>query len=48
MIDGGDVEGGYAFHLDGARHWRLVGFTVSGGQKGVVADGTESARSSRD
>lgn len=41
VIDGGDIEGDYALHLDGASHWRLVGFTVSGGQKGVVADGTE-------
>ncbi|WP_181312395.1 right-handed parallel beta-helix repeat-containing protein [Nocardioides campestrisoli] len=40
VLDGGDVEGGYTFHLDGATHWRLVGFTVSGGQKGVMADGT--------
>jgi hypothetical protein len=40
VIDGGDIEGDYAFHLDGAKYWRLVGFTVSGGQKGVVADGT--------
>jgi hypothetical protein len=40
VIDGGDIEGDYAFHLDGATYWRLVGFTVSGGQKGVVADGT--------
>ncbi|HRD63127.1 MAG TPA: NosD domain-containing protein [Nocardioides sp.] len=40
VLDGGDVEGDYALHLDGAQYWRLVGFTVSGGQKGVVADGT--------
>ena len=40
MLDGGDIEGGYALHLDGAQYWRLVGFTVSDGQKGVMADGT--------
>lgn len=41
VLDGGDVEeDGYTFHLDGAEHWRLVGFTVTGGQKGVMADGT--------
>ena len=41
VLDGGDPEeDGYTFHLDGATHWRLVGFTVSGGQKGVMADGT--------
>ncbi|MER7835450.1 right-handed parallel beta-helix repeat-containing protein [Streptomyces sp. NPDC096040] len=38
VIDAGDVGGGYAFHLDGASHWRLLGFTVRNGQKGVVAD----------
>ena len=40
VIDGGDIEGGYSLHLDGATYWRLVGFSVSGGQKGVMADGT--------
>lgn len=41
VLDGGDVEeDGYTFHLDGAEHWRLVGFSVTGGQKGVMADGT--------
>ena len=40
VLDGGDVEGGYVLHLDGAQHWRLVGFTVTNGQKGVMADGT--------
>ena len=40
VLDGGDVDGGYTLHLDGAQYWRLVGFTVSGGQKGVMADGT--------
>ena len=27
-------------HLQQVRHWRLVGFTVREGQKGVMADGT--------
>ena len=40
VLDGGDIEGDYAFHLDGAQYWRLVGFTVQNGQKGVVADTT--------
>ena len=40
VIDGGDIEGDYTFHLDGADYWRLVGFTVTGGLKGVMADGT--------
>ncbi|WP_049578210.1 right-handed parallel beta-helix repeat-containing protein [Streptomyces sp. SBT349] len=30
--------GGYGLHLDGAGHWRLEGFTVTGGQKGIVMD----------
>jgi hypothetical protein len=37
-IDGGAVSTGYTLHLDGASWWRLVGFTVRGGQKGVVTD----------
>lgn len=40
VLDGGDVEDGYTLHLDGASRWRLVGFTVTGGEKGVMADGT--------
>jgi nitrous oxidase accessory protein NosD len=40
VLDGGSIKGGYVFYLRGARHWRLVGFTVRNGQKGVVADGT--------
>ncbi|MEV5954136.1 right-handed parallel beta-helix repeat-containing protein [Streptomyces sp. NPDC051987] len=43
VIDAGDVDGGYAFHLDGASHWRLIGFTVRDGQKGVMADGVQGA-----
>ncbi|MGW7354866.1 right-handed parallel beta-helix repeat-containing protein [Streptomyces sp. NPDC054784] len=31
--------GGYGLHLDGASHWNLTGFTVTGGQKGIVMDG---------
>ena len=38
VIDGEGIKGGYAFHLDGASAWRLVGFTVRNAQKGVVAD----------
>jgi hypothetical protein len=40
QLDGGDVEDGYVLHLAEADHWRLVGFTVTNGQKGVMADGT--------
>lgn len=30
--------GGYGLHLNGAGDWRLRGFTVTGGQKGIVMD----------
>lgn len=43
VLDGGDVEGGYGLHLDGASHWRLVGFTVRNAKKGVMADGVQGA-----
>ncbi|GAA2397884.1 hypothetical protein GCM10010191_00690 [Actinomadura vinacea] len=38
VLDGGGVKKGYAFHLNNASHWRLVGFTVRNSQKGVMAD----------
>jgi parallel beta-helix repeat protein len=40
VLDGDDESDGYVFHLDGAQYWRLSGFTVTNGQKGVMADGT--------
>jgi hypothetical protein len=40
ILDGDGHSGGYVMHLDGAKYWRLVGFTVRNGQKGVMADGT--------
>jgi hypothetical protein len=40
VLDGDNVRGGYVLHLNKATHWRLVGFTVTNGQKGVVADST--------
>lgn len=43
VLDGGGVKEGYAFHLDRASHWRLVGFTVRNSQKGVMADATNGA-----
>ncbi|WP_078856994.1 right-handed parallel beta-helix repeat-containing protein [Streptomyces sp. NBRC 109706] len=33
--------GGYGLHLDGASHWNLRGFTVTGGQKGIVTDAAD-------
>ena len=40
VLDGGGIDGGYVFHLDGATHWVLEGFGVENGQKGVMADTT--------
>ncbi|MFF2895874.1 right-handed parallel beta-helix repeat-containing protein [Streptomyces sp. NPDC057966] len=30
--------GGYGLHLDGASYWTVKGITVTGGQKGIMAD----------
>lgn len=38
VLDGGAIDGDYTVHLDGVSHYRLLGFTVSGGQKGVMVD----------
>ncbi|MPY93420.1 MAG: hypothetical protein GEV08_10230 [Acidimicrobiia bacterium] len=43
VLDGGGIKKGYVLHLKGVQHWRLVGFTVRNGQKGVVADATSSS-----
>ena len=43
ILDGGsrDTGGGYVLHLNNAAYWRLIGFTVQDGQKGVVLDHTD-------
>ncbi|WP_433331778.1 right-handed parallel beta-helix repeat-containing protein [Spirillospora sp. CA-294931] len=38
VIDGGGVKKGYALHLNKASYWRLIGFTITNAQKGVMAD----------
>ncbi|MCW2879409.1 MAG: hypothetical protein JWQ95_3509 [Sphaerisporangium sp.] len=43
VLDGGGIKKGYAFHLNKASFWRLVGFTVRNSQKGVMADKTEGS-----
>lgn len=43
VIDGGDTDGGYALHLDGASWWTVRDLAVRGGQKGVVLDGVSHA-----
>jgi hypothetical protein len=39
VLQGSGVDEGYVLHLQGVSHWRLVGFTVRQGKKGVFADG---------
>jgi hypothetical protein len=39
VLDGQNIRHGYVLHLDRASYWRVEGFTVEGGQKGVVTDG---------
>jgi hypothetical protein len=41
VLDGGPVSSGYTFHLDHANWWRVEGFSVTGGQKGLVTDSSE-------
>jgi hypothetical protein len=39
VLRGPGPEHGSVLHLQGAQHWRLLGFTVREGRKGVMADG---------
>ena len=39
VLEGPGINGGYVLHLDRASYWHVEGFTVEGGQKGVVTDG---------
>jgi len=39
VLAGPSITHGYTFYLDQASWWRLAGFSVEGGQKGVMADG---------
>jgi hypothetical protein len=39
VLEGPGIESGYVLHLDHASYWNVEGFTVDGGQKGVVTDG---------
>jgi hypothetical protein len=41
VLDGGSVSKGYTFYLDHVSWWRVEGFTVEGGQKGVMTDGSD-------
>jgi Periplasmic copper-binding protein (NosD) len=41
ILQGESIKSGYTFHLDHASWWRVEGFTVEGGQKGIMADGAD-------
>jgi hypothetical protein len=38
ILDGGSVTGGYVLHLESVAHWRVSGFEIRNGQKGVILD----------
>ncbi len=38
ILEGESIKHGYTLHLNRASWWRLEGFTVEGGQKGVMTD----------
>lgn len=40
IIDGGGIKKGYGFQLDSVTQWRLIGFSVTNAQKGVMVDQT--------
>lgn len=40
VLENEGPRSGYVLHLKAASHWRLIGFSVRQGQKGVMADGT--------
>ncbi|HEV7906631.1 MAG TPA: hypothetical protein VGP03_00690, partial [Pseudonocardiaceae bacterium] len=42
VFDGGSTDSGYTVHLNGADHTQLSGFTIRGGQKGLVVDRSQS------
>lgn len=41
VLDGRALNTGYVLHLDGAQHWRLSGFMVRNGQKGIMLDNSK-------
>ncbi|HEY1734660.1 MAG TPA: hypothetical protein VGG23_09445, partial [Acidimicrobiales bacterium] len=42
IVNGGDVTAGDTLALAGADYWQLVGFTVTGGRRGIVATRTSN------
>jgi hypothetical protein len=43
VLDGGNPDKGTVLALDDVAHWRLIGFTVENGQKGIMADGVSES-----
>ncbi|MEO5875772.1 MAG: right-handed parallel beta-helix repeat-containing protein, partial [Streptosporangiaceae bacterium] len=43
VLDAGGPKEGYGFHLDAVTQWRLVGFTITNCQKGLMADQTQKS-----
>ena len=41
ILQGDSVSSGYTFYLSHASWWRVEGFTVEGGQKGIMTDGAD-------
>jgi hypothetical protein len=41
ILQGESTSSGYTFYLDHASWWRAEGFTVEGGQKGIMTDGAD-------
>jgi hypothetical protein len=41
VLQGESVRSGYTLYLSHASWWRLEGFTVEGGQKGIMTDGAD-------
>lgn len=38
VLDAGSIRTGYVLHVNGAQHWRFVGFALRNGKKGVMTD----------
>lgn len=43
VLTGPGTKDGMVVHLENVAHWRLVGFSVTNGQKGVMADGVSAS-----
>jgi hypothetical protein len=41
VLEGESTDEGYTFYLNHASWWRVEGFTVEGGQKGIMTDGAD-------